>query len=447
MDDMKKEAEREARTMWEFICTFLKWLVIAGVTGGIGGLVGSAFHLSVNWAATFRAAHPWLLWLLPVGGLLIAAIYRLTKMENKNTNAIIDAIHFGDKVPLLLVPAIYLSTVITHLFGGSAGREGAALQIGGSLGCYIGRLFHLDEKDMRIATLCGMSAVFSALFGTPLTATIFALEVISVGVFYYSALVPCIVASLAALAIANAFGIAPTQFTFAFAAAPKLLLLRVAALAAVCSLMSILFCVTMHGTERLFSSRIPNMWLRIAAGGGIVIVLSLLVGTGDYNGAGMDVITRAIEGGQAAPDAFFLEAAVHRRHHRQRLQGRRGRADVFHRRHARLRARQSARHPDGVCRGARARVRVLRRGQLSDRLGHPQHRAVRCGAARVFRARVRRRLYALGLFRPLQQPEDPLFQAENGIYQHPREIKCKRHARTRSVRALFVPERNYIICI
>ena len=302
---MKKEAEREARTMWEFICTFLKWLVIAGVTGGIGGLVGSAFHLSVNWAATFRAAHPWLLWLLPVGGLLIAAIYRLTKMENKNTNAIIDAIHFGDKVPLLLVPAIYLSTVITHLFGGSAGREGAALQIGGSLGCYIGRLFHLDEKDMRIATLCGMSAVFSALFGTPLTATIFALEVISVGVFYYSALVPCVVASLAALAIANAFGIAPTQFTFAFAAAPKLLLLRVAALAAVCSLMSILFCVTMHGTERLFSSRIPNTWLRIAAGGGIVIVLSLLVGTGDYNGAGMDVITRAIEGGQAAPDAFF----------------------------------------------------------------------------------------------------------------------------------------------
>ena len=259
----------------------------------------------MNWAATFRAAHPWLLWLLPVGGLLIAAIYRLTKMENKNTNAIIDAIHFGDKVPLLLVPAIYLSTVITHLFGGSAGREGAALQIGGSLGCYVGQLFHLDEKDMRIATLCGMSAVFSALFGTPLTATIFALEVISVGVFYYSALVPCIVASLAALAIANAFGIAPTQFTFAFAAAPKLLLLRVAALAAVCSLMSILFCVTMHGTERLFSSRIPNTWLRIAAGGGIVIVLSLLVGTGDYNGAGMDVITRAIEGGQAAPDAFF----------------------------------------------------------------------------------------------------------------------------------------------
>ena len=135
MDDMKKEAEREARTMWEFICTFLKWLIIAGVTGGIGGLVGSAFHLSVNWAATFRAAHPWLLWLLPVGGLLIAAIYRLTKMENKNTNAIIDAIHFGDKVPLLLVPAIYLSTVITHLFVRARRCRSAAASAATSGGC------------------------------------------------------------------------------------------------------------------------------------------------------------------------------------------------------------------------------------------------------------------------------------------------------------------------
>ena len=282
-----------------------KWLAVGALIGGIGGVIGSLFHIGVNYATQMRAAHPWILYLLPVLGLIIVGLYRVTKVEGKDTNAVIESVHFGKNVPVLLVPVIFISTVLTHLGGGSAGREGAALQIGGSLGCYIGRLFHLDEKDMRIATLCGMSAVFSALFGTPLTATIFALEVISVGVFYYSALVPCIVASLAALAIANAFGIAPTQFTFAFAAAPKLLLLRVAALAAVCSLMSILFCVTMHGTERLFSSRIPNTWLRIAAGGGIVIVLSLLVGTGDYNGAGMDVITRAIEGGQAAPDAFF----------------------------------------------------------------------------------------------------------------------------------------------
>ena len=319
VDDMKKEAEREARTMWQFVRTFLKWLVIAGVTGGIGGLVGSAFHLSVNWAATFRAAHPWLLWLLPVGGLLIAAIYRLTKMENKNTNAIIDAIHFGDKVPLLLVPAIYLSTVITHLFGGSAGREGAALQIGGSLGCYVGQLFRLDEKDMRIATLCGMSAVFSALFGTPLTATIFALEVISVGVFYYSALVPCIVASLAALAISNAFGIAPTQFTFALTAVPKLLLLR-----ARCRVLADehpLLCDHARHGAAVFQPHPEH----VAAHRRGRRDRDRAVAARRHGGLQRRRHGRhhpRHRGRTGGARRVFLEAAVHRRHHRQRLQGR-----------------------------------------------------------------------------------------------------------------------------
>ena len=303
---MKKEAEREARTMWEFICTFLKWLIIAGVTGGIGGLVGSAFHLSVNWAATFRAAHPWLLWLLPVGGLLIAAIYRLTKMENKNTNAIIDAIHFGDKVPLLLVPAIYLSTVITHLFGGSAGREGAALQIGGSLGCYIGRLFHLDEKDMRIATLCGMSAVFAALFGTPLTATVFALEVISVGVLYYAGLIPCLMAASVAYLIASLFGVSPTRFAVTLPALDVWTVFLVVLLAIGCALVSILFVRGMHWVEHMAARFLKNSYLRAAAGGFAIIGLTLLLGR-DYNGAGMDVIARAVEQGEAAPWAWFLK--------------------------------------------------------------------------------------------------------------------------------------------
>ena len=301
VDDLKKEVQ----TILQFAWTFVKWLIIAGVTGGIGGVVGSMFHLSVTWAAELRGIDPWMLWLLPVGGLLIAGMYHLARMENKNTNAIIDSIHFGDDVPLLLVPCIYLGTVITHLFGGSAGREGAALQIGGSLGCYIGRLFRLDEKDMRLATLCGMSAVFSALFGTPLTATLFALEVISVGVIYYSALVPCIVASLVAYGISIAFGIAPTRFSIVVEPIYTGMLLKVAVLAIACSVMSIVFCVTMHATEHFLAKKIPNGYLRIFLGGAAVVALTLLVGTGDYNGAGMDVIQRALEEGKAAPTAFL----------------------------------------------------------------------------------------------------------------------------------------------
>ena len=307
MDEVRQEMRREARSAAETTVTFFKWLLIALITGAAGGAVGSMFHVSVQWAAQLRGIYPWLLWGLPVGGLAIAGMYRLSQMENTNTNAIIDSIHFGDDVPLLLVPCIYFGTVVTHLFGGSAGREGAALQIGGSLGCYIGRLVHLDAKDMRIATLCGMSAVFAALFGTPLTATIFALEVISVGVFYYSALVPCTVAALAAYGVSLAVGIAPTRFAFSPPALQSAMLLRVAGLAVLCSIMSILFCITMHGTEHHLARRVRNPYLRIALGGAVIVGLTLLVGTTDYNGAGMEIITAAIERGKAAPAAFALK--------------------------------------------------------------------------------------------------------------------------------------------
>ena len=297
--------ERESKEILQYLRGFLKWVLIALVTGTAGGLVGSAFHLSVSWAAAFRAAHPWLLWLLPAAGCLIGLVYHLFRTENTNTNTIIDSIHFGDRVPLSLLPTIYLATVITHLFGGSAGREGAALQIGGSLGNYAGRLFRLDDKDRRVATLSGMSAVFSALFGTPLTATVFALEVISVGVLYYSALVPCLVASLLALQISVFFGIAPTRFLVTLYPVHAVMVLKVAVLAVGCAVVSILFCLAMHGTEHLLVKAIPNDFVRVIAGGAAIAALTLLLGTTDYNGAGMEVITRAIEQGVARPDAFF----------------------------------------------------------------------------------------------------------------------------------------------
>lgn len=302
---MPDKAMDEAKTAIAFVLAFLKWLGIAGVIGSVGGVIGSAFHQSVTYATAFRSACPWLIWLLPVGGLIIAAAYRLTRMENKNTNAIIDCVHCGEGVPILLVPVIFISTVITHLVGGSAGREGAALQIGGGIGSGIGRLFRLDDKDMRLATLCGMSAVFSALFGTPLTAALFALEVISVGVFYYSGLVPCIVSAVTAYGITRLFGIAPTRFFITPEPLTAVLLGRVAILAVICAVVSIVFCTVMHGTEQLARKKLGNPFVRAAAGGAILIGLTYLVGTRDYNGAGVDVIQRALEAGQAAPSAFF----------------------------------------------------------------------------------------------------------------------------------------------
>ena len=114
-----------------YVKTLFKWVLLGGVIGVAGGAVGSLFHIGVNYATAVRLAHPWILYLMPVGGLAIVGLYKLCHLEGKGTNAIIESVHFGESVPILLVPVIFVSTVITHLCGGSAGREGAALQIGG----------------------------------------------------------------------------------------------------------------------------------------------------------------------------------------------------------------------------------------------------------------------------------------------------------------------------
>ena len=292
--------------MGPYAAALLKWIVVGGLVGGVGGVVGALFHLGVNYATSVRLAHPWVLYLLPLGGLVIAGLYRLCKLEGKGTNAIIESVHFGESVPILLVPVIFVSTVITHLCGGSAGREGAALQIGGGIGYRTGRLLHLGEKDLPLATLCGMSGVFSALFGTPLTATVFALEVISVGVLYYAGLVPCITAAMTGYLISLLLGVPPTRFTVAMPALDAWTMLLVLVLAILCALVSILFCRGLHITEHLAARLVKNSYLRAAAGGVVIIALTLLLGTTDYNGAGMDVIQRALNG-QANGWAWLLK--------------------------------------------------------------------------------------------------------------------------------------------
>lgn len=162
------------RSAVKYLKTFLKWLFCAGAVGLICGAVGVSFHYMVDIATKLRAARSWLLYLLPAAGLFIVFLYRVLKMEDDGgTNHIFQAIRTGERVPLRMAPLIYIGTVLTHLCGGSAGKEGAALQIGGSVSAFFGGLFHFNEKDMRIITLCGMSAVFSAIFGTPVTAALF----------------------------------------------------------------------------------------------------------------------------------------------------------------------------------------------------------------------------------------------------------------------------------
>ena len=176
----------------------LQWFFLAVPMGLLCGFLGTLFHLAVEHATELRAAQPWLLFLLPVAGLLITALYKVTKCEGVGTNNVLRAVQSGEPVSILLVPAIFLGTVLTHLCGGSAGREGAALQMGGSIGWNLGTLLRLKDHDRRTATISGMAAFFSALFGTPLAAACFAMMVEDVGLTFTAAFVPAFTSAQAA---------------------------------------------------------------------------------------------------------------------------------------------------------------------------------------------------------------------------------------------------------
>lgn len=305
-DSFAALCRRKGKSASNYGKVFIKWMVIAVCIGAVGGLVGALFHLSVNMATALRGEYGWLLWLMPLGGVLIVFLYRATRMVGKGTNDIIHSIHFGEKVPLMLTPVIFLATVITHIVGGSAGREGAALQIGGSIGYQVGRLFRQDDRNIRVATMCGMSAVFAALFGTPLTAAVFALEVLTVGVFYYMAFIPCLAASLTGYGVSLLFHLPPTRFAILESFDLSLVgVLQITALSVLCALVSIAFCVSMHKTERLLQKKLPNPYGRVLVGSGVLIALTLLFGTG-YNGAGMEAIFTAM-GGAAEPWDWVLK--------------------------------------------------------------------------------------------------------------------------------------------
>ena len=284
-----------------------KWLLVSGIAGILCGLLGSAFHLGVDLANALRLAHPWLIWLLPVAGLAIAGIYALFSVEGQSTNSIISEVQSGKGLKWSLIPSIFLSTLLTHLVGGSAGREGAALQMGGTIGFEVGKLLHLDDRDLRTATLAGMAAFFSALFGTPLAATIFAMAVISIGLIYHAALIPCLIASITAYEVSLLFHITPMHFTVAAPALGLGMMLRVSLLGALCGFVALLFCDTLHLFERKMEVFFPNPYVRAAVGGAALLGLSLLFPSGDYNGTGAGVIVRAIEEGQAKPLAFLLK--------------------------------------------------------------------------------------------------------------------------------------------
>lgn len=294
---------------FHYIELSIKWCLFSVATGFSCGLVGSLLYYMVSYANSFREKHLWLIWLLPLAGLIIVKFYHMLDIsEDKGADLIFDSVREKNHVPVQVIIASGISTVITHLFGGSAGRVGVALQVGGGIASGLSKYFKLNPRDRSLFIMCGMSGLVTVLFGTPLSATFLSMEIISVGVIYYAALLPCLVTAITAFFVTQIFHIEPLFFLLTnIPIVSASSLIRVGLFAITCALVSILFCSAIKELNLFLKKKFPNQYIRIVLGAFSIIGLTLLVGNQTYNGSGNSLLYDALVDGKSNPWDFALK--------------------------------------------------------------------------------------------------------------------------------------------
>lgn len=282
------------------ITTIIKWLLLGSGVGILAGTASAFFLKGLDYVTDLRNLHPWLLFGLPLGGALVSFLYfKLGKNSAKGNNLILEQIHEGkETIPLRMAPLVLFGTLITHLFGGSAGREGTAVQMGGSLAEALGRLLRVSAKDRKMLLICGISGGFGSIFGTPLAGTVFGLEVLAIGLISYEALIPAFVASMVGHLVTTSFwGVDHIHYQvgavpdFSLAIAAKVVLASI-----LFGLTSLVFSEMTHFLKKLYAKIFKNPMLKSACGGLIIIGLVYAVGTRDYLGLSIPLIQRSFDG-------------------------------------------------------------------------------------------------------------------------------------------------------
>ncbi|MDQ0297667.1 H+/Cl- antiporter ClcA [Salibacterium salarium] len=298
-----------------------QWIFFGSI---IGVVVGSTtnFLLETNdyLGDVIRAKRDWLIFLLPFGGIIIGYIYMnygkvflnytLNDTAELN-NLVIDSVHGKKEVPRRMGPIVYFGTFITVLFGGSTGREGAAVQMGGSVAAAVNKFFKVNRLDKKILIMSGISAGFGAAFGAPITGAVFGMEMAALGKLKFEALVPCLVASfIGHYIITAAWGHEHEEFIIQHIPEISIItFLKVILISVIFSLISVLYCQLRHEiqhySEKLFKK---NHMKRAFFGGIIIVVLTLIVDSQDYNGRGLEMLEQSFK--EKVPPFAFLAKLV-----------------------------------------------------------------------------------------------------------------------------------------
>lgn len=288
-------------------------LVRLGVLGGLVGVASGAasaiFLLSLAKVTAIREATPWLLYLLPVAGVVMGFIaHTIGKSAEAGTNVVLDeVIEFQGRVPKRMAPLVLFGTLVTHLFGGSAGREGTAVQMGASLSQSIGRVFKLKPETKRLILMAGISGGFGSVFGTPLAGAVFGMEVSSVGRIRYEALWPCLVASCVGDLVCRSLGVGHAHYAALGLPLDFLLVGKVLLASLAFALAAGTFSELAHFFAKWSKAKLSFPPLRLAVGGVIVVALVLILQTREYLGLGVNLIDRSFTGQPTFIYAFALK--------------------------------------------------------------------------------------------------------------------------------------------
>ncbi len=293
-----------------FLRTLLKWTLLGGAVGIFAGTASAIFLVSLDWATRTRLANPTLVFLLPLAGLIVGWIYhRFAGAAAQGNNLVIEEVHSNQsRIPLRMAPLVLFGTVITHLFGGSAGREGTAIQMGASLADTLRRALRLNADDRRLMIMAGISGGFGSVFGTPVAGFLFGMEVQSVGRIRYEGIVPCLVAAYVGDLVTRLWGVGHTHYPIlAHIEIEPFMLLRVALAGILFGLTSIVFVELTHGIRHLQSRLVRYPPLRPLIGGSVIIALTLALNTQDYLGLGIPLIQQSVSGAGVVTFAFLFK--------------------------------------------------------------------------------------------------------------------------------------------